>query len=77
LVEDHFSSFVSLIDIRYLICIYEVIENIEPVEDASFERMISFFAFEAESEFTVLTSSQVLVPFKSCKGATAIKRAPP
>jgi hypothetical protein len=54
-----------------------MIENVEPVENASFKRMISFFALKAECEFAVLTSSQVLVPFKSCKGATAIKRAPP
>jgi hypothetical protein len=53
-----------------------MIENVKPVEDASFERMVSFFTFKAESEFTVLASSQILVSFKSSKGATAIERAP-
>jgi hypothetical protein len=53
-----------------------VIEYIKPVENTSFERMISFFAFKAESELTVLTSTQILVSLKSSKGATTIERAP-
>jgi hypothetical protein len=53
-----------------------MIKNVKSVENASFERMISFFTFKAESEFAVLTSSQILVSFKSGKGPTAIERTP-
>ena len=77
LVEHQFSPFVSLIDILDLSSIDQVIENVKSIENAPFERVVSFFALKAECEIAVLTSSQILVSFKSGKGSTAVEGTPP